>query len=168
MAKELRFIINPAEFTWFSRQLEAAEAGDGAAACRVGDCYRTGKPLPRAKPRKAWRWYLRGAWAGDADAMNNLGACYHNGYGCRQDMDQALHWYRRSAAAGAVEPLDNLGRCYKEGNGVPQDLEQAAGYFREALAKGHRKAAERLAAMGLKPEALESAGHRLTEAPTDA
>jgi TPR repeat protein len=163
MTRQMMFILNPPELAWFFRQREAAEAGDGAAACRLGDCYRTGKPLPPVNPRKAFRWYLRGSWAGDDSAMNNLGACYHNGFGCTKDMAQAIHWYQRGAEAGSDEALDNLGRCYKEGNGVPQDLERAAGYFREALAKGHPKAAERLTEMGL---AVDPAGALACIVPT--
>ena len=149
MTRQMMFMLSPPELAWFFRQREAAEAGDGAAACRLGDCYRTGKPLPPANPRKAFRWYLRGAWAGDEDAMNNLGACYHNGYGCRKDMTQAIHWYQQAVEAGSAEALDNLGRCYLHGDGVPEDLERAADFFRKALAKGHPKAAERLTGMGL-------------------
>ena len=153
MTRQMMFMLSPPELAWFFRQREAAEAGDGAAACRLGDCYRTGKPLPPVNPRKAFRWYLRGAWAGDDSAMNNLGACYHNGYGCEKDMTQAIHWYQRGVEAGSAEALDNLGRCYLHGDGVPKDLDRAAEFFRKALAKGHPKAAERLTGMGLAVEA---------------
>ena len=85
--------------------------------------------------------------------MNNLGACYHNGFGCKQEMARAIHWYRQAARAGCTEALDNLGRCYKEGNGVQQDLDRAADIFRQAAMMGHPKAGERLAEMGLKLEA---------------
>ena len=158
MTRQLMFMINPPELAWFSQQLEAAEAGDGAAACRLGDCYRTGKPLPAANPRKAFRWYLRGSWAGDVDAMNNLGACYHNGFGCQKDMARALHWYQRSANRGCAEALDNLGRCYLHGDGVDPDRERAEAIFRQAHAIGHPKAAERLAEMGLEIEPEEREG----------
>jgi TPR repeat protein len=110
MTKQLLFLMSPSEAEKFSRQVAAAEAGDGAAACHLGDCYRTGRPVA-ASPRRAFRWYLRGTWAGDADAMNNLGACYHNGFGCKKSMSNAIHWYRRAINADSVEACDNLGRC---------------------------------------------------------
>ena len=136
--------------TWkdLHRWTAAAEAGDGAAAYRLGNLFREGIRLP-CRPRVAFRWYVRGALAGDAEAMNNLGACYHNAFACERDMGNAIHWYTRAAEAGSVIALDNLGCCYLEGDGVPEDPERAASYFRLAHAQGDARAAGRLAEMGL-------------------
>jgi len=100
-------VIDSATWQKLYRWDAAARRGDGAAACRLGDCFRLGDYVP-LRPRAAFRWYVRGAWAGNAEAMNNLGACYHNGFGCGRDMDNAIHWYTRGAAAGSVAALDNL------------------------------------------------------------
>ena len=37
---------------------------------------------------------------GHVKSLNMLGRCYENGWGCRQDMAEAILWYRRSAEAG--------------------------------------------------------------------
>jgi uncharacterized protein len=147
MTKQMIFMFRPPQVEYVARLTEAAEAGDGDAACRLGDLYREAKWVPW-RPRKAFRWYARGALAGDADAMNNLGACYHNGVGCRKDMAKAVHWYKRGVHAGSREAHDNLGRCFLHADGVDQDRVLAATLFRLAHAMGHPKAAARLAEMG--------------------
>jgi len=165
MTKQMIFAFQPPQAAYISRLIEAAEAGDGDAACRLGDLYHEGKWVPQ-RPRKAFRWYARGAMAGDPYAMNNLGACYHNGCGCRVDLAMAAHWYERGVQAGSVEALDNLGRCYVHGVGVDQDLQRAAALFREAHAKGHPQAADRLAQLGLSIDVPDDIGYGTTT--TDA
>lgn len=44
---------------------------------------------------------VKGADAGDADAMNNLGALYQNGWAVARNHAKAQAWYRKSAFASA-------------------------------------------------------------------
>lgn len=61
--------------------VEAAERGDGAAACHLGDLHREGQGGLALGGVQARRWYARSALAGDADGQNNLGACFQHGLG---------------------------------------------------------------------------------------
>ena len=53
--------------------VRAAKAGDGHAACRLGDLYREGEKLPY-KPKEAFRWYPRSAMAG-LDPLSRTVSC---------------------------------------------------------------------------------------------
>ena len=61
---------------------------------------------------EAVKWYRKGAEAGNAEAMSNLGWMYDNGQGVEQSETEAVKWYRKAAEAGdywAKEQLIRLG-----------------------------------------------------------
>ena len=78
---------------------QQAEAGDGSAACQLGDLYRIGEVL-KQDWAKAFHWYEIGASLGDREAQNNLGTMFLEGIGCQADKAQAVYWYRKSAERG--------------------------------------------------------------------
>jgi TPR repeat protein len=85
---------------------------------------------------KAQDWYEKTAAAGEAAAMNNLGALYANGRGVAQDYAKAGEWYEKAAAAGNVRGMTNLGVPYEKGRGVAQDYAEARKWFEKAGAAG--------------------------------
>ena len=126
----------------------AAERGDGAAACRLGDMYREGLGGLRFSPKEAHRRYARSALAGDANGQNNLGACYEHGLGCAQSYAKAVKWYRLSAAQKLGTASMNLGYCYLRGHGVSADKGEALRLFRLAVRQGEDKAVDELERLG--------------------
>lgn len=62
----------------------------------------------RGEYGQAREWYLRAVDAGSAEAMNNLGVLYQNGWGVRADRDEARRWYARAADAGSSVARANL------------------------------------------------------------
>ena len=77
----------------------------------MGRDYQQGVVVPRDYAQ-ARAWYLKGAQAGSADAMNGMGILHQNGWGVPADRDEAIRWYRRAAAAGsavAARTLATLG-----------------------------------------------------------
>lgn len=121
--------------TALSRELQAALAGDGAAAATIGDRYRDGRGVA-VDPAKAFRWYGRGALAGDARARSWLAVCLHEGHGCEPDPLQALKWYRLALAQGRGDAAYGLGLCHLRGDGVARDLPRAEEYFQRAIELG--------------------------------
>ena len=61
---------------------------------------------------KLWRPL---AEQGSADAQNDLGLLYANGYGVAQDDKQAAYWYRKSAEQGNANAQSNLAFMYEKG-----------------------------------------------------
>ena len=117
--RKLLFLMNAEQALAFARLVEAAERGDGAAACELGDRYRVGAGGLRYSPQQTFRWYSRSALAGDANGQCNLGACYEHGLGCAQSYVKAVKWYRLSAAQWLGTASMNLGYCHLRGHGVP-------------------------------------------------
>lgn len=138
--RRLLFLMNAEQVEAFARLMEAADRGDGGAACRLGDMYREALGGLRYSPKQAFHWYARSAMAGDANGRNNLAACYEHGLGCSQSYRHAVKWYRLAAAQHLGTASMNLGYCYLRGHGVPADQGEALRLFRLAVAQGEEKA----------------------------
>ena len=75
--------------------------------------------------------------AGNADAMNDLGALYYDGTGCQQSFEKAVSYYKMAAANGSRQAQENLGYCYYYGRNMPVDYEKAFHYFALGAFDGH-------------------------------
>ena len=146
--RRLLFLMNAEQAKAFAELVQAANGGDGHAACQLGDMCREGLGGLRFSPKAAHRWYAQSAMAGDANGQNNLGACYEHGLGCAQSYPKAVKWYRLSAARKLGTASMNLGYCYLRGHGVPADKVQALRLFRVAVEQGEPKAADELERLG--------------------
>ena len=142
MTRQLLFLMNAEQAEAFARLVEAANAGDGGAACRLGDMYREGVGGLRYSPKQAYRWYAKSALTGDANGQNNLGACYEHGIGCAQSYRSAVKWYRLAAAQQCGTASMNLGYCYLNGHGVSADKVEALRLFRAAIDRGEDRAVQ--------------------------
>jgi len=138
--RKLLFMMKPEQLQAFLCLQRDAEAGDGAAACRLGDMYREGLGGLRYSPRQTYHWYARSAMAGDANGQNNLGACYEHALGCAQSYVKAAKWYRLAAAQELSTAYMNLGYCYLHGHGVTRDKVEALRLFRLAVEGGEDRA----------------------------
>lgn len=123
-----------------------AEAGDGAAACRLGDLYREGRVV-RFNAKMVFHWYARGALAGDPEAQNNLGACYERGVGCQKNYKLSFTWYLRSAEKGNSTAQFSIGMFYLLGRGVEQSLDSARFWMHKAACQDEPGAEEQLLRM---------------------
>ena len=89
-------------------------------------------------------WYTKSAEQGNAAAQYNLGLCYYEGKGVKQDYEKAVYWYTKSAEQGYDVAQNNLGVCYKNGQGVKKDYERAIYWFEKAAEQGNRIAQKNL------------------------
>ena len=87
------------------------------------------KPLPSFVFELVVGLYESEAEAGNADAMNDLGALYYDGRGCDQDYAKAVHYYEMAAKHGHRLAQENLGYCYYYGRHVAVDYEKAYHFF---------------------------------------
>jgi hypothetical protein len=74
---------------------------------------------------KAMKWYRKAAEQGNADAQNNLGACFKYGQGVAKDPVEAVKWYRIAAEQGHASAQFFLGECFMNGDGVAKDPAEA-------------------------------------------
>jgi len=82
---------------------------------------------------------------GNLEAQFNLGHCYYNGDGVRQDFVEAVKWYTKAAEQGHAKSQYSLGYCYAKGEGVKQDYTQTMKWWTKAAEQGHAKAQHNLA-----------------------
>lgn len=61
---------------------------------------------------------------GDADAQNELGTAYMQGYGVQLDYKKGLHWFIEAAAQGHTGAFANLGICFLTGLGIPKNYKK--------------------------------------------
>ena len=85
-------------------------------------------------------WLRKSAYQGYAPAMCDLGICYENGEGVKQDFKEAVRWVRKSAELGWAMGEYQLAFYYYHGAGIPKDMEKAAEWSRKAMKKGYPQA----------------------------
>ena len=88
--------------------------------------------LERAHYSTAMRAWLKLANQGAAEAQNNVGHLYEQGFGVSQNYTEAMNWYRRSADQGLAEAQHNMGMLYYHGYGVAENQRAAAKWFKRA------------------------------------
>jgi len=93
-----------------------------------------GRGVPIDRPQ-ALVWYERAARQGHARAMNLLGRCHEEGWGCEKNPEAAFDWYRRSAEGGYYRAQWNHAAALAD-HGLKRE---AAEWFRRA-AEGARTA----------------------------
>lgn len=67
----------------------------------------------------------RSAENGDAEAMTELGICYFQGKGVKEDNDKAFMWLSKAVDAGNAKAHCWLGACYQYGYGTDKNMEKA-------------------------------------------
>ncbi|KAF9736114.1 hypothetical protein PMIN02_009174 [Paraphaeosphaeria minitans] len=69
-------------------------------------------------------------------AIYELGKCYMNGWGAKQDKGLAVRCYEIAGNWGDADALVEAGYCYAEGVGCRKDMKKAAKFYRAAESKG--------------------------------
>ena len=96
----------------------------------------TGSAEDEAAMKEGFECFSRAAESGDANALNSLGLCRQNGYGCEKDEARAFECFKKAAAMKHPEATNNLGRFYREGIVVEKDLAEAARCFEKSASMG--------------------------------
>ena len=89
---------------------------------------------------EGFRWLIRAAEVGLAQAMCDTGRCLELGAGVEADPAAAASWYVRAAQADSAEGSYRLALCYFNGTGVKVDLKKAAVMLEWAATKGYPQA----------------------------
>lgn len=145
----------------FSLFLEASEQGHAAAMYHLATF-----PEFLSEPFKsplsnedAWRWLLRAAEGGCAQAQRDAGASLATGNWREgkvpQDLAAAIAWYRRAAEAGHADAQYNLASMLADGEGCDRDLPAAREWLRRAAAGGYEYAEGLLAHLDSLQQSLD-------------
>jgi hypothetical protein len=85
---------------------------------------------------ESFRWYIFAAGRGSAQAEQNLGFLYYNGFGVQQDYSQAAIWYQKAADQGLPVGESSIGWMYQKGLGVPINYAEALRWNSRAAEQG--------------------------------
>ena len=118
--------------------MHAAQLGDVDAQATLAQLLLDGRGVQKDAPL-ALSWFRIAARQRHPMAINMVGRCLENGWGCAIDLAEAAEHYRQAADLGLDWGLYNYGQLLSRGRGVEQDLSAAYEQFRLAAAKGHAK-----------------------------
>ena len=123
-----------------SRVEASANAGNASASFLMGYMAENGSLGNEPDPEQAFRWYLRGAEAGDGGCMAHVGRCYLLGEGVARDDAQSYAWFKRASEAGNASAMYSVGLCLESGLGTAKNESEAVAWFRKAAEGGHEDA----------------------------
>lgn len=87
----------------------------------------------------AFKWFKISANNGYLQAINMLGRCYENGWGCEVNYTKAAHYYQLAANKGLNWGMYNYANLLIKGKGVDKNLAKAFGLYYKAAQMGHAK-----------------------------
>ena len=104
-----------------------------ASPLALGEAFQAGlNALERGHYATAMRAWLKLARDGAAEAQNNVGHMYEEGYGVSQSYARAMAWYKQAAEQGLPEAQHNVGMLYYHGYGTAQNYPVAKQWFKRA------------------------------------
>lgn len=74
---------------------------------------------------EAFKFFEKAANAGHPGAQYNLGMCYYEGKGTKQDYKKAVKWLEMAGESDVKDAQYNLAAMYRNGIGVEKDLKKA-------------------------------------------
>lgn len=96
---------------------------------------------------EAYRAFLKGAKAGNAEAQVQLATMLIEGIRVRRDYSRAAQWLERAATRGHTYAMYQLGRLKEGGLAGRRDPVAAARWYAKAVQRGEPNAAYRLAGL---------------------
>ncbi len=131
----------------FIKDLTAeAENGDVDAQYKLGLLYRTKEHLHY---KEAFRWLLKAAEQGHAEAQNAAGEMLTDGKKIGKNPKEAFKWFTLSAGQGNADACYNLAVAYYKGIGCESSDSQALYWFQKAVELGKWEALFQLGVMYL-------------------
>lgn len=111
---------------------EAAEKSSDWARFNLGCLLLEGKGIARDVD-EAFRLFMSAVEHGHVKSLNMVGRCYEHGWGCAQNMAEAVQWFRRSAEAGDFRGQYRYAQ-FLIGQGM---LDEALPWLRLAIDQSH-------------------------------
>ena len=102
------------------------------------------------------KYLKRAAYAGQANALNQLGEMYEQGNNVTKDYKSAFGFYLMGALKGDAKSQFNVARLYFAGKGAPQDYENGLKWMSRAARQGYVLAQKELALGRLSEPAIRN------------
>jgi formylglycine-generating enzyme required for sulfatase activity len=126
----------------FAKSLSKAEGGNRDAMWDVGRHF-----LDKKDYVEAVKWWRKGADAGQANCMRDLGFAYDRGWAVTADDVEAFQWLMRGAENGDTLAMLVVASHYELGKGVKQNYAAALKWYKKAADFGNAAGVYGLASM---------------------
>jgi len=115
------------------KEMKRANAGNGEAMRRVGQCYFDGGMGLKQDKAEGLKWYHRAVEAGSGSAAFIVGQCHVRGDGVDEDHDKAIEYLQKSADLGYIPAFTLIGRYHMD---VIGEIEEGMLNYRKAAICG--------------------------------
>ena len=107
------------------------------ASAALGKMLLSGENQIPAEPMKGLALLKKAAYAGETDALFELGQAYAHGKDVETNLNYAYGYYLIAALKGHMKAQYALGKLYFEGRGIPQDYSAALKWFARSANQGY-------------------------------
>ncbi len=117
---------------------------------KISADYATGRNGKKENPEQAFKWMMKAAEAGNAEAQRHIGVYYSNGFGVPEDKVKSYEWTLKAANNGYPDAQFYMGEYYFYGNeiiGIDKNNNEAVKWYLKAAEKKHAGAANRVGFM---------------------
>ena len=97
--------------------------------------YNTGEGVVKNK-EEAFKWFMKAAEQGDAEAQYTVGAMYNTGEGVVKNKEEGFKWLMKAAEEGDKNAQFNVGKMFDTGEGAAQNKEEAFKWYNKAAEQG--------------------------------
>ncbi|MBQ2247511.1 MAG: SEL1-like repeat protein [Tidjanibacter sp.] len=109
------------------------------------DLFRKARSIDYNKKEERFKWYLKAAKLGHAEAQAELGLCYHIGSGVEKNENEAAKWYLKAAEQDNPKAQVNLAHFYQYGiGGLEESESKSAEWVRKAAEQGYPEGQRKL------------------------
>jgi TPR repeat protein len=128
---------------WLNKEFEqarfhsirtGAEKGNALAEYGLGSFYENGQHGLRSD-YEAYKWFLRAAFQGIADAQAKVSEFNQHGRGVQKNLDEAFNWCRKAAEQGHLSSQIRLAQMYCDAIGTPRNPVEARKWCDKAISR---------------------------------
>ena len=123
--------------------LKKSVKGENPSACLQVGLYYYYTVKTEAAYKKAFELFTDAYNLGEEEAIINIGLCYLQGYGVKEDKREAVKCFKTAAEkCSSGVAYHNLGICYENGFGVRKDYKKAIEMYGKAVENGEKAGLE--------------------------
>ena len=131
--------------------LKKSVKGENPSACLQMGLYYYYTVKTKAAYKKAFELFTDAYNFGEEQAIINIGLCYLQGNGVKEDKKEAVKRFKVAAEkCGSGVAYHNLGICYENGFGVRKDYKKAIEMYGKAVENGEKAGLEAIKNIYLK------------------
>ncbi len=129
--------------------LPLAKNGNAWGQLVMGYLYEFGAGGLAKNHEEAFKWFLKSAEQGNAEAQERVGCYYYYGLGIAKNKEEGVKWYRKAAEQGDPDAQCVIGDFYMQGDGgFAKNEKEGLKWYRKAAANEQQDAKVKIVKLG--------------------